>query len=639
MISIGRSFTSSIILAVMLPMIFGGTIGCGGTGSGSGTVNKTNPAITWADPAPITYGTTLASALDATSTTAGSFAYTATLAGGSAVTVTSATVLTAGSYTLDATLTPNDYNTASASVPLTVNKATPALTLPAEATVTYPAPLSATQLDATALGVDGKTLAGSFTYTVTPTTGGTTETAVVGTILTVNAWTLTADFAPTDSNNYVTTASVSATLNVVCGAPVLTSISPATWWSHENFAGIVPIEVNGACFQSGDQFSMNFGSGVNNWGSIAGFTANQITVDLGLGTNLAMPMAVETTDARAGGTPTSNALYWLSLGDQNLGAFFSDGTWVHVESNPATGNGSLYRSDATGKLEASCSLGGAISDIAIDRSNGYIGFSGAVATMTIDGNGYCTANEGMGNDGNDKTISSGVMLNGQYCVTRPIAGLVSCIPDNEPWSSPAPTSTNATAFAAACGSPWSSVATTIAGRDTMIVFCREKTATTTTPSIVSIDMATMTIGTVTQLTNFTTYSVMSSASKAANGWSTAGGWPMALSSNLGVVAICSTYDNVCDIFSTSTLQATGAKIIDVPANTYRIADDELNSQFIATVGHAQAPVTTLLAIDPMTGDTKTPAATVNGQILGTVLVSNGTVLGSDLTGQTYVIAQ
>ena len=114
---------------------------------------------------------------------------------------------------------------------------------------------------------------------------------------------------------------------------------------------------------------------------------------------------------------------------------------------------------------------------------------------------------------------------------------------------------------------------------------------------------------------------------------------MALSSNLGVVAICSTYDNVCDIFSTSTLQATGAKIIDVPANTYRIADDELNSQFIATVGHAQAPVTTLLAIDPMTGDTKTPAATVNGQILGTVLVSNGTVLGSDLTGQTYVIAQ
>jgi hypothetical protein len=173
----------------------------------------------------------------------------------------------------------------------------------------------------------------------------------------------------------------------------------------------------------------------------------------------------------------------------------------------------------------------------------------------------------------------------------------------------------------------------------MIVFCREKTATTTTPSLVSIDMATMTIGTVTQLTNFTTYSAMSAASTTANGWSTAGGWPMALSSNLGVVAICSTYDSVCDFYSTSTLQAVGIKTITVPANTYRIADDELNAQFVATVGHAQAPVTTLLAIDPMTGDTKTPAATVNGQILGTVLVSNGTVLGSDLTGQTYVLAQ
>jgi hypothetical protein len=611
--------------------------GCGGTGS-SGTVNKTNPTITWADPAPIIYGATLASALNATSTVTGSYAYTATPAGGSAVTVTSTTVLTAGSYTLDATLTPsdsNDYNTASASVPLTVDKATPALTLPAEGTVTYPAPLSATQLDATALGVDGKTLAGSFTYTATPTAGGTTQTATAGTILTVGAWTLTADFAPTDSNNYVTTASVSAVLNVVCGAPVLDSISPATWWSHGNFAGIVPIEVNGACFQSGDQFSMNFGAGVNNWGSVAGFTADQITVDLGLGTNLAMPMAVKTTDSRAGGTPTSNALYWLSLGDQNLGAFFSDGTWVHVESNP-TGGSSLYQSDATGKLEKSCPLEGGGNDIAVDVSNGYIGIGGGVTTMTLDGNGYCTSNEFMGSNGANVGVSSSVMLNGRYCVT---AGLISCIPDNQPWSEPTPTSTNATALAAVCGSPWSSVATTIAGRDTMIVFCREKTATTTTPSLVSIDMATMTIGTVTQLTNFTTYSAMSAASTTANGWSTAGGWPMALSSNLGVVAICSTYDSVCDFYSTSTLQAVGIKTITVPANTYRIADDELNAQFVATVGHAQAPVTTLLAIDPMTGDTKTPAATVNGQILGTVLVSNGTVLGSDLTGQTYVLAQ
>jgi len=638
MISIGRSFTSFIIFAVTLPMIFGGTIGCGGTG-GSGTVNKTNPTITWADPAPITYNATLASALNATSTVTGSYAYTATPAGGSAVTVTSATVLTAGSYTLGVTLTPsdsNDYNTASASVPLTVNKATPALTLPAEGTVTYPAPLSATQLDATALGVDGKTLAGSFTYTATPTAGGTTQTATAGTILTVGAWTLTADFAPTDSNDYVTTASVSATLNVVCGAPVLDSISPAAWWFSGDFVGIVPIEVNGACFQSGDQFSMDFGPGVANWGSVTEVTANQITVDLGLGSNLSgVPMAVKTTDSRAGGTPTSNALYWLSLGDQNQGDFFSDGTWAHVGYNTATGASTLYQSDATGNLIKSCSGGWGVS---IDRSTGNIATAGGVVTMTVNAFGTCSTVAFMKSDGNDETMSSMVALNGRYCGVRPNANLVSCALESQGLNA-TPTSTNATAFAAVCGSPWSSVATTIAGRDTMIVFCREKTATTTTPSLVSIDMATMTIGTVTQLTNFTTYSAMSAASKTANGWSTAGGWPMALSSNLGVVAICSTYDSVCDVFSTSTLEATGAKIINVPANTYQIATDTLNAQFVATVGHSQAPVTTLLAIDPMTGDTKTPAATVNGQILGTVLVSNGTVLGSDLTGQTYVLAQ
>ena len=100
-------------------------------------INQIIPTINWSPPSAITYGATLsgilnASALNGGSGVAGSFAYTATPSGGSASTVTSATVLAAGSYTLAATFTPTDpttYTSPSANVSLTVNKATPTVSL------------------------------------------------------------------------------------------------------------------------------------------------------------------------------------------------------------------------------------------------------------------------------------------------------------------------------------------------------------------------------------------------------------------------------------------------------------------------------------------------------------------------------
>ncbi len=77
------------------------------------------PAITWAVPAPITYGTPLGSAqLDAVTTVAGTFVYSPQ----------PGMVLSAGQQTLTATFTPSDttdYKTAMASVILTVKTATP----------------------------------------------------------------------------------------------------------------------------------------------------------------------------------------------------------------------------------------------------------------------------------------------------------------------------------------------------------------------------------------------------------------------------------------------------------------------------------------------------------------------------------
>jgi sugar lactone lactonase YvrE len=82
-------------------------------------INQSAPAITWATPAPIAYGTALSSAqLNATTTVAGSFVYSPP----------AGTVLNVGQQTLKVTFTPTDttdYTTSTASVTLTVNLAMP----------------------------------------------------------------------------------------------------------------------------------------------------------------------------------------------------------------------------------------------------------------------------------------------------------------------------------------------------------------------------------------------------------------------------------------------------------------------------------------------------------------------------------
>ena len=87
-------------------------------------VNQVPTSISWTPSAHAVFqGAALGTGiLNASSTTAGSIAYTATPTGGSATTVTSATVLGVGTYTLTATLTPTNSNYAS-------SKATQSLTV------------------------------------------------------------------------------------------------------------------------------------------------------------------------------------------------------------------------------------------------------------------------------------------------------------------------------------------------------------------------------------------------------------------------------------------------------------------------------------------------------------------------------
>ena len=166
-----------------------------GTTSVTLQVNGTAPTINWSTPAPITYGTALsATQLDATATYNG-----ASVAGTFVYTPAKGTVLTAWSQTLSVTFTPSNtanYTSASASISLQVNQATPKITWAKPAAITYPTPLSSTQLDATA------SIPGTFTYSPAP-----------GTVLAAGTQTLSVTFTPTDTTDY-TTATASVTITV-----------------------------------------------------------------------------------------------------------------------------------------------------------------------------------------------------------------------------------------------------------------------------------------------------------------------------------------------------------------------------------------------------------------------------------------
>jgi sugar lactone lactonase YvrE len=154
-------------------------------------VNQGQPSITWATPAAIVYGTALgATQLNASSTVAGVFSYTPA----------AGTVLTVGSQTLSVTFNPNDstdYASATSTVTLVVNKATPSISWPAPAAITYGTALGAAQLNATS------TVAGTFTYSPS-----------AGTVTAAGTQTISVTFTPTDTIDYSTaTSSVLLTVN------------------------------------------------------------------------------------------------------------------------------------------------------------------------------------------------------------------------------------------------------------------------------------------------------------------------------------------------------------------------------------------------------------------------------------------
>ena len=184
------------------------------TNTGTLTIGKATPTITWNNPANITYGTALSGTqLNATASVPGSFVYTPA----------SGTVLSAGNgQTLHVDFTPTDtanYNNASKNVTINVQKATPTINWSNPADITYGTALSATQLNATANAVvNGSTVTVVGTFTYTPGSGTVLNAG--------NAQTLHVSFVPTDTTNYSSPVTKDVTINVLK--------KDATWTTNPN---------------------------------------------------------------------------------------------------------------------------------------------------------------------------------------------------------------------------------------------------------------------------------------------------------------------------------------------------------------------------------------------------------------------
>jgi phospholipase C len=176
------------------------------------SVNKAMPALAWATPTPISYGTPVTTTQEnATANVDGAFRYSQPLGW----------IPKAGSHPFAAYFTPTDtadyYSTATASVTLVVNQAGSGLTWPAPAPIAYSTALSAAQLNATA------TIPGAFAYT-----------PALGTILPAGPQTLSVTFTPTDTVDY-SSSTVTTPLTVTPAVLTVTANNVAF-----TYGGVLP---------------------------------------------------------------------------------------------------------------------------------------------------------------------------------------------------------------------------------------------------------------------------------------------------------------------------------------------------------------------------------------------------------------
>ena len=126
-------------------------------------------------------------------------------------------VVNAAAYPIQANFAGDDfYLKSSGTATFMMGKATPSISWPSPAAITYPEPIGATQLNATATNsINGASVAGTFAYT-----------PAAGTVLEPGTHSLSVSFTPTDTLNY-NSATAYNTLNVQKITPVIAWGNPA----------------------------------------------------------------------------------------------------------------------------------------------------------------------------------------------------------------------------------------------------------------------------------------------------------------------------------------------------------------------------------------------------------------------------
>ena len=174
------------------------------------TVAKATPVLTWADPAPVAYGTALdGTQLNATADVPGAFAYDPA----------TGTVLDAGTHTLSTTFTPDDaanYETVPATAQLEVTRANQTIDFPALSAKTY----GDASFAAGATASSGLAVSYSSSDASVATVSG-------GTIAITGAGTVDITAHQDGDTNWDAAADVTRTLTVAKATPVLTWADPA----------------------------------------------------------------------------------------------------------------------------------------------------------------------------------------------------------------------------------------------------------------------------------------------------------------------------------------------------------------------------------------------------------------------------
>jgi hypothetical protein len=355
---LGRRAVGLLALAFTLA----GFAGCGSKASNSTNVapQKTTPTITWPTPAAIMYGTALSSTqLDATASVAGAFVYSPSVGA----------MPKAGTQTLSAEFIPADttqYTIATSSVQLTVKQATPTVSWPIPAAITYGTALGGTQLNATA------SVPGTFVYN-----------PIAGTVLTVGTQTIFVGFTPTDTVDY---ASVSTSVSIVVNpaVPTLTGFTPR-YNACDSFCYFVDnYVVTCAGCQNGD--IVHDASGL--------FTPSDFTLSLAAGgTSFGVTLQWQpgsyqpwffTIEAEHPGGPYGNqwSTAFLGSGSQStLAVSPKTGTLFQIEE--ASGHVHMLKTDGT-----TGSLGGGSApqtpvDIAVDDVSGNVAYLWAATQGSI----------------------------------------------------------------------------------------------------------------------------------------------------------------------------------------------------------------------------------------------------------------